>query len=122
MDDFETGGGTKVPSEVVIYGQYLALPNSPTQDGYTFVGWYSEATNQNLFDFSDTRIIEDTILYAAYSNGAVDNTSTGTIEPTTDTTSLFGIGLYGWLAIGAGAFLLLGTKKGRKALGLKWKK
>lgn len=123
MVDFESNGGNKIASETVVYGQYLSLPESPNQDGYTFTGWYKEATIQNLFDFDETRILEDIILYAAYVNGNPDNNeSAGTVTAPIETTELFGVDWY-WWALGASIILYLSfTKKGRKMIGLKSKR
>ncbi|MGI6701842.1 MAG: InlB B-repeat-containing protein [Christensenellales bacterium] len=44
-------------------GETVARPADPVWDGYVFVGWYTDESYAELFDF-DTEITEDLTLYA----------------------------------------------------------
>ena len=60
---FNTDGGTMVTNQVIEHGKKIAvIPNDPTKDGNTFVGWY---LNNEPFDF-DTPITSDITLVAMW--------------------------------------------------------
>jgi len=70
---FDTMGGSEFGTQYVEIGNAIAKPeNVPTKDGYTFDGWYSDATCTLPFDFS-TQIYNATILYAKWSANAPVN-------------------------------------------------
>ena len=63
---FDSRGGSDVPSQNQMYGEYLDVPEPPTREGYEFVGWYTDATCEVPW-FVDTRTIEsDMTLYAGW--------------------------------------------------------
>lgn len=47
---FNSRGGTDVPSQRVLYGDTIELPDPPTREGYTFVGWSHEQESDELYD------------------------------------------------------------------------
>ena len=59
------------------YGAKIAKPNDPTRQGYTFSGWYKEASLTNPWDFLADTITENTTLYAKW---AASNTTSYTVE------------------------------------------
>ncbi|MDY0064401.1 MAG: InlB B-repeat-containing protein [Bacilli bacterium] len=63
---YESNGGTAVASEEVPGGFKATEPEDPTREGYTFAGWYKEATLTNAFDFAVDTISEPTTLYAKW--------------------------------------------------------
>ena len=59
---FEPNGGSKVDEQFIDYNTRIEEPaNAPTQNGYTFAGWYD--ANGNVWNFN-VAIVEDTTLYA----------------------------------------------------------
>jgi len=49
---FETSGGTEIASKKLRYGNYVAEPEEPVRQGYTFAGWYYEGHEKETWDFS----------------------------------------------------------------------
>ncbi|WP_336762831.1 tail fiber protein [Paenibacillus sp. USHLN196] len=64
---FEPNGGTTVADHSVNYGQKLSAPASPSRSGYTFAGWYADPELKTPFNFAQTEITADLILYAKWS-------------------------------------------------------
>ena len=51
--EFNTNGGSDIPSVVIEEGSYAPVPNAPEKDGYTFDGWYLDnETFEQKFDFT----------------------------------------------------------------------
>lgn len=68
---FNMGGhGTQVAQQTVADGSKAAKPTDPTESGYTFKGWYTDAAFRTAFDFN-TAIHADTTLYAKWVSNAV---------------------------------------------------
>lgn len=65
---FETGAGASTVSPInnVEYGSTITEPAEPTKTGYTFGGWYKNASCTISFDFGTDVITEDTTLYAKW--------------------------------------------------------
>lgn len=63
---FNSQGGTEVNSQALDYGSPLVEPRQPSRTGYTFTGWYSDAGNQQPFDFTTSAIRGDIQLYAGW--------------------------------------------------------
>lgn len=62
------GHGTQIdPLNNVISGSKISAPTAPTAAGYTFDGWYKEATCTNAWDFNEDTVTADTTLYAKWS-------------------------------------------------------
>ena len=62
---FVTNGGNTVASQTVSSGGKATAPTTPTKDGYTFVGWYSDSGLENAYDFN-TVVTGDITLYAKW--------------------------------------------------------
>ena len=62
---FETNGGSAVAAQDVTYGEKAVKPADPVKDGYTFGGWYQDATFAVAFDFN-TAITADITIYAKW--------------------------------------------------------
>jgi len=63
---FNTNGGSTLLSEMVDYNTKAAEPPAPTKLGYTFDGWYTEASLTNRWDFTNDTILGNTTLYAKW--------------------------------------------------------
>ncbi|MCK4552124.1 MAG: InlB B-repeat-containing protein, partial [Tenericutes bacterium] len=62
---FETYGGTEVSSITQDYMTVVNEPNEPTQEGYNFIGWFSDAELSIAYIFT-TMPAEDTTLYTKW--------------------------------------------------------
>lgn len=65
------GHGTQIEPQTVATGSKATKPEDPTEDGWTFEGWYADATLNEGFDF-DAAINVNTTVYAKWT----ENTST----------------------------------------------
>jgi uncharacterized repeat protein (TIGR02543 family) len=63
---FDAKGGTDVPAQTQMYGELLAVPESPTRDGYAFTGWYKDHGCLDLWDVAQDIIEMDITLYAGW--------------------------------------------------------
>ena len=62
---FDSRGGTDVAAQTDLkYGDYVAEPEMPTREGYTFAGWYHDENCQYPFDFDNTIVDASATLYA----------------------------------------------------------
>lgn len=93
------GKGTAPSSQVIAEGNLVSMPEEMTAQGYSFGGWYSEASCVNVWNFMNDRVSGATALYAKWiatdtggnpgTGGDTDhsqnteNPSTPTPDPTT---------------------------------------
>ena len=63
---FNSLGGSDVASQEQMYGELLALPESPTREGYVFTGWYKDYACFELWDADTDTIQSDMTLYAGW--------------------------------------------------------
>ena len=63
---FNSLGGSDVASQEQMYGELLALPESPTREGYAFTGWYKDYACFELWDADTDTIQSDMTLYAGW--------------------------------------------------------
>lgn len=64
---FDSNGGLEIEGQSVEYNGKASEPSNPTKIGYTFGGWYKDNTIfKNLFDFTNTKLTEDTTLFAKW--------------------------------------------------------
>lgn len=59
------GHGTSISSQTIANGSIPTMPSNPTEKGYEFLGWYTEAACTNLFDFSKS-MTNNTTVYAKW--------------------------------------------------------
>lgn len=65
--DLNYEGATGAPaSQSVKKGTYATKPTIPQRDGYEFQGWFAEKTDYVGFDFSNTPINNNIVLYAKW--------------------------------------------------------
>ncbi len=62
---FDTNGGSDIADIVIEDGAAISLPEAPTRDGYTFVGWYVDEALANAFT-TGTIPTGDITLYAKW--------------------------------------------------------
>jgi uncharacterized repeat protein (TIGR02543 family) len=67
---FDSQGGSAVSDIEAQYDATISEPLSPTRAGYTFSGWYKEASCVNPWSFSSDKVKSDTKLYAKWADNA----------------------------------------------------
>lgn len=63
---FDSQGGTVVPSQSMTYGSRVKEPTAPVKEGFTFAGWYKEASCTNAWDFAKDTVTSSRTLYAKW--------------------------------------------------------
>ncbi len=63
---FNSNGGSEIPSQEVDSGAILLQPPSPIKSGYSFIGWFTDVQLTEQWDFTQQKIISDSILYAKW--------------------------------------------------------
>lgn len=69
---FDSTGGSPVDFQTINKSDRITRPENPEKDGYVFAGWYMSREYSQEFDFYNTNISGDTVLYARW----VDATDT----------------------------------------------
>ncbi|MFH2034527.1 MAG: InlB B-repeat-containing protein, partial [Candidatus Margulisiibacteriota bacterium] len=64
--DFNSEGGSTVPSQQVFYGEKVSEPNDPSKSGYTFAGWFREASGTTPWYFDRDIVTGNITLYAKW--------------------------------------------------------
>ncbi len=57
-------GADTIPSQLVIVGGYAVPPSTPVRDGYTFLGWFTDPTGGDEWDFAVDPATGDIVLHA----------------------------------------------------------
>ena len=94
--DLNGATGTAPTAQKIKDGEKVTKPADPTADGYTFGGWYKEATCTNAWDFVNDTVTANTTLYAkwkpedegSYTLKAQGNWFKAFSETTTDKTKI----------------------------------
>ena len=64
---FDSNGGTEVEQKELAYGEVIPAPNEPERTGYTFSGWFTEATDGTQITFdNDLTVGSDDVTYYAH--------------------------------------------------------
>ena len=78
---FESNGGSSVPIQALSYGDILGELPTPTREGYTFDGWYSDSSLNTQY-YSHGNIRESFTLYARWTASTESTSTTPTSELT----------------------------------------
>ena len=63
---FNTNGGSTVAEQKINYNEKVKEPEAPTQTGYTFGGWYSDANFNTPWNFDTNTVSGNMTLYAKW--------------------------------------------------------
>ena len=63
---FNTQGGNAITNVTTNYNNTLTAPSTPTRTGYTFAGWYKEASCTNPWAFATDVVTSNITLYAKW--------------------------------------------------------
>ena len=63
---FDSKGGTDVPAQQQMYGEKLELPEVPTREGYTFIGWFKDPACNIAWNTETDTIETDMTVYAGW--------------------------------------------------------
>lgn len=63
---FDSEGGSAVEDALIKYEEKITKPSDPTKAGYTFAGWYKETACENVWDFDNDVVTDETTLYAKW--------------------------------------------------------
>ncbi|WP_201774947.1 InlB B-repeat-containing protein, partial [Clostridium aceticum] len=63
---FDVDGGTAVASQTIEHNGKVVEPVPPTKTGHTFDGWYTNGSFGTEFDFDNTEITGNTVIYAKW--------------------------------------------------------
>ncbi|GAA3875252.1 hypothetical protein GCM10022381_17420 [Leifsonia kafniensis] len=87
------GHGTPIASQTVTVGDLATKPTAPSASGFTFTGWYADASLATTFDFS-TPVTAPTTVYAGWKQNAVvvPPTTTPPVTPVTPVATLAATG------------------------------
>ena len=80
---FNSNGGSAVPAQTVKAGEKAVKPANPTKSGYSFSGWYSDASLTTQYDFNSAVNADITLCAKWTSNGG--GGGGGPVTPTTYT-------------------------------------
>jgi len=63
---FDSGGGSHVDAQRLRYGEAISVPDAPTRENYTFVGWYADRGLTEKVDLSEMTATQSVTFYAAW--------------------------------------------------------
>ncbi|PGL69877.1 InlB B-repeat-containing protein [Bacillus sp. AFS055030] len=63
---FDSQGGSAVNAIKTDYNTMISQPTVPTKTGYTFAGWFKDATGQTIWNFATDKVTSDTTIYAKW--------------------------------------------------------
>ena len=78
---FDTNGGSDITSVKVEENGKIPMPVEPTKEGYSFDGWYMDATFTIEWDFETYTVISDLLLYAKW-EASIPTADTPTFDDT----------------------------------------
>ena len=82
---FVSNGGSNVEPATVKNGEKISAPDAPTREGWNFAGWYTKDASGNWakkpFDFINTAIMDNMILYARWETKLVNITPAAELYP-----------------------------------------
>ncbi|WNN75702.1 InlB B-repeat-containing protein [Lysinibacillus capsici] len=85
---FETNGGNGIEKQLIQFNKKVIVPSNPNRKGYTFSGWYKEATFENEWQFETDVVTTNITLYAKWqtngSSGGSGGSSGGRLDDDDD--------------------------------------
>ena len=69
--NFDSGGGSDVASQRLRYGEAITVPETPTRQNYTFVGWYADKGLTEKVDISAITVKQSVTFYAAWEENEI---------------------------------------------------
>jgi uncharacterized repeat protein (TIGR02543 family) len=63
---FDVDGGSHVEPQYIQQHSTVTQPDDPEKTGYTFSGWYKEATFENVWDFDNDTVEESITIFAKW--------------------------------------------------------
>ena len=63
---FNTSGGSEINDQSISYGNKVIIPDNPTKEGGTFLGWYTNDNYSTEYDFNNL-VFNNMTLYAKFS-------------------------------------------------------
>ena len=63
---FKYQNGSQDSYKSYAYNSTIPTPKNPTKNGYTFGGWYKDASYKSAWNFKSDKVSKDTILYAKW--------------------------------------------------------
>lgn len=63
---FDTDGGSSIANQSVDENGYVVEPNTPTKEGFNFMGWFKEDTFTNPWVFNTDKVTTNITLYAKW--------------------------------------------------------
>ena len=73
---FDTNGGSEIASQTVESGKMATMPEDPTRNGYTFLGWFMDRDFNEVYRFS-TPVTENITIYAKWKEKSHSSSSSG---------------------------------------------
>ncbi len=64
--EFDTNGGTEIPSVKAMHGDLLTVTETPKKEGYTFKGWYRDKACTVKWDRTTDTVTGSMTLYAGW--------------------------------------------------------
>lgn len=63
---FDSQGGDDIADQAVASGSFATEPSDPEKEGYSFLGWYTDAAATQQWDFTSDPVTSDLTLYAGW--------------------------------------------------------
>jgi uncharacterized repeat protein (TIGR02543 family) len=76
------GGGSVQSLDYLVTGSKITKPADPAKSGYTFGGWYKEATCVNAWNFESDTVTGNTTLYAKWTANSTPTNPDDPLDPT----------------------------------------
>lgn len=77
--DPNTGGEDEITTITVLTGEFIPRPDTPVNEGYTFVGWYTDKDCTNAWNFEVERPTGDMTLFGGWVVEEIVETTTYTV-------------------------------------------
>lgn len=79
---FKPNNGEPDYTIIVMTGDFIPRPTVPTREGYTFIGWYTDAECTQPWNFEVNKVEGDTVLYGGWELNVIETVEyTVTFQP-----------------------------------------